>query len=179
MTELIVKELFRDHKTSFSLNPWPQLSPDFNGIENLWDMLQKTLCSSPTLSSWIPDLGGGGVGLGLDCRLWWDHWQCWLVENLAFQKECEHQHVDHVKDSLIMYRWVTQTVVAVCRWHYFNTASGFCKEVLYVVFSLFSVAEAKMKNQLQHNHELEYTTTFLTLTPAVIIHYWVVIMKEK
>lgn len=119
--------------------------------------------------------GWWGVGLGLDCAADCDE----TIDNADWLKSWLEKEGDHVKDSLIMYRQVTQTVVAVCRWHYFNTASGFCKEVLYIVFSLFSVAEAKMKNQLQHNHELEYTTTFLTLTPAVIINYWVVIMKGK
>ena len=36
---------------------WLPQSPDINPTENLWDVLEKTLHSGPTLPSSIQDLG--------------------------------------------------------------------------------------------------------------------------
>lgn len=52
-----MKECFREHDTSFSHMDWPPQSLDLNPIENIWDMLEKALCSGQTLPSLIKDLG--------------------------------------------------------------------------------------------------------------------------
>ena len=48
-----MKEWYSEGETSFSYLDWPDVNP----IENLWDGLEKTLCSSWNLPSSIQDLG--------------------------------------------------------------------------------------------------------------------------
>ena len=49
----IEKEWFREHETSVSHMDWRVKTSraDLNPIENLWDVLEKTLQSGPTLPS--------------------------------------------------------------------------------------------------------------------------------
>lgn len=49
-----MKECFSQHKTIFTHG---RSSPDLNSIENLWDVLEKSLCSGPNPPTSLQDFG--------------------------------------------------------------------------------------------------------------------------
>ncbi|GBN34095.1 Transposable element Tcb1 transposase [Araneus ventricosus] len=55
---IIIQNWFREHEDSFPYMNWPPQTPDFNPIENLWDILEHRLRGGSFLPSSVQCLSG-------------------------------------------------------------------------------------------------------------------------